>query len=326
MFGVKALKMVSEPQGLQRRVVSELRWDVQERGPDLLNSSCHSSFYFGFGFLEMAPVSWLPVRHIALILNLKMNLKQVAPIPWLLFQPLCPAKAMLKTNCFQGWRTTQERRATKLSVLQMTVFPSLVNRGFWLLTHSKEFPWSSQSLHGDRTASVSSSNCTVTNRLRSWTNTCASSWVCTRPFAVNTTVGVLDLFTVSISSGGWLFSYRVHWRSWIDYEFALFWSCRSKCRHCLTFTRSTERSFVRILELVNTFAKSHAVLRTHPSCCQVSSCDLSPNFGAQGLRSWGAHFGMIPPHGLIREFWFGAWCPWRLWRCALLPIFLDHVE
>ena len=125
---------------------------------------------------------------------------------------------------------------------------------------------------------------------------------------------------------GWLFSHRVHWRSWFDYEFALLWSCRSKCRPCLTFNRCTECSFVRILELVNIFDKSHAVLRTHLSCCQVSSCDLSPNFGAQGLRSWGAHFGMIPPHGLIREFWFGARCPWRLWRCALLPIFLDHVE
>ena len=58
------------------------------------------------------------VRHFALTQKLKMNLKQVAPIPWLLFQPLCPVKAMLETNCFQGWRTPQERRGAKLSVLQ----------------------------------------------------------------------------------------------------------------------------------------------------------------------------------------------------------------
>ena len=32
------------------------------------------------------------------------------------------------------------------------------------------------------------------------------------------------------------------------------------------------------------FAKSHAALRVHLSWCQVSSCDLSSNFGAQGLR------------------------------------------
>ena len=33
------------------------------------------------------------------------------------------------------------------------------------------------------------------------------------------------------------------------------------------------------------FAKSHAALRAHLSWCKVSSCDLFPNFGAQGLRS-----------------------------------------
>ena len=47
----------------------------------LSNSSCHPSFYFGFGFLGIAPVSWMLVRHFALILNFKMNLKQVAPVP-----------------------------------------------------------------------------------------------------------------------------------------------------------------------------------------------------------------------------------------------------
>ena len=91
-------------------------------------------------------------------------------------------------------------RGTKLSVSQIILFPSLVNRGFWPLTHSWEYPWSSQSLPSDRTAGVSSRNCTVTNRFLSWTNTCASSWVCTSSLAVNTTVGVLDLVTVSISS------------------------------------------------------------------------------------------------------------------------------
>ena len=68
-------------------------------------------------------------------------------------------------------------RGTKLFVLQMIVFPSLVNRGFWPPDPLM------------RTAGALSGNCTVTNRLRSWTNTCASSWGCTFPFAVNTTVG-----------------------------------------------------------------------------------------------------------------------------------------
>ena len=44
---------------------------------DRPNSSCHPSFYFGFGFLRIpAPVSWWLVRHFALILNLKMRLMQ----------------------------------------------------------------------------------------------------------------------------------------------------------------------------------------------------------------------------------------------------------
>ena len=58
-------------------------------------------------------------------------------------------------------------RGTKLTVLHKIVFPSLVNRGFSPLTHSLEYPWSSQSFQSDRTAGVSSSSCTVTNRFRS---------------------------------------------------------------------------------------------------------------------------------------------------------------
>ena len=58
-------------------------------------------------------------------------------------------------------------RGTKLSVLQTIPLPSLVNRGFRPLTHSQEYPWSSQSLPGDRTAGVSTSNCTVAGRVRS---------------------------------------------------------------------------------------------------------------------------------------------------------------
>ena len=42
------------------------------------------------------------------------------------------------------------------------------------------------------------------------------------------------------------------------------------------FNRSTKRSFVRIHDIVNIFAKSHAALRAHLSWCKVSSCDLLP--------------------------------------------------
>ena len=62
-------------------------------------------------------------------------------------------------------------RGTKLSVLQIIFFSFLVNRGSWPLTHSWEYPWSLQSLPSDRTAGVTSSSCTVTNRFRSWKRT-----------------------------------------------------------------------------------------------------------------------------------------------------------
>ena len=64
----------------------------------------------------MAPVSWLLVRHFALILNLKVNLKQVVAVPWLLFPPLFstgPVIAMLKTNYVQNWWITLERQEVR---------------------------------------------------------------------------------------------------------------------------------------------------------------------------------------------------------------------
>ena len=68
----------------------------------------------------MAPASWLPVRHFALILNLKMNLKQVAPVVWLLVPPLLSescdgdAEDELLSGLVDSPGTT---RGTKLPVL-----------------------------------------------------------------------------------------------------------------------------------------------------------------------------------------------------------------
>ena len=166
-------------------------------------------------------------------------------------------------------------RGAKLSVLHTIVFPALVNRGFWPLTHSWEYPWSTKSFPSHRTASASSRNCTVTKKFRSWTKTCASSFVCASPLAVSNTVG----FSGSSQSINFIwaqvpFAHHVHWYSWIDYEFSLLWSLRSGCRHYPCFNRSIKRSFVRILELVNIFAKSHA------------SYSAGASFLLQGLLFW----------------------------------------
>ena len=85
-------------------------------------------------------------------------------------------------------------RGAKLSIVQGIVFPFLVDRGVSQCFHSYEFPCAEQSFPSDRTGGVSSSNCTVPNRSRSWTYTCASSFVCTSPFAVTT---VVSFWTIS---------------------------------------------------------------------------------------------------------------------------------
>ena len=82
-------------------------------------------------------------------------------------------------------------KGTKCSVLKAILFPCLFSCGRWPLAHTLEYPCSSQSFPSDRTAGVSSRNCTVTKRPRSWTKTSASSFVCTV---------VLDLCKVSSSS------------------------------------------------------------------------------------------------------------------------------
>ena len=121
--------------------------------------------------------------------------------------------------------------------------------------------------------------------------------------------GISNFFTVSIFSElNSFFAHRVHWCSWIDYEFALLWSCRSGCQHCLNFNRSTERSFVRILELVNKFspnprrfAGASFLVARSPHVIFLT------NFGAPGLRSWSAHFWIIPRKGPFPSR-FLIWC------------------
>ena len=98
------------------------------------------------------------------------------------------------------------------------------------------------------------------------------SWVCTSPFAVNTTVGVQDLVTVPISSE--LKSFLLIMctdapeSSTNSRSSGLFEVIR--CRHYLCFTRNFERSFVRILELVNVFR-------------QIPRCFAGASFLVQGL-------------------------------------------
>ena len=107
---------------------------------------------------------------------------------------------------------------------------------------------------------------------------------CELPFAVNTTVGVLGLVTALVLLSLILFCSSRASMLLIRLRI-IFLLVSSKYRRRLTvLTRNIKRSFVRILQLVNIFAKSHATLRAHRSWLKVSSCDLSSRFDAQKLR------------------------------------------
>ena len=62
--------------------------------------------------------------------------------------------------------TWNDKRHEIFRCAQKYSSPFLINRGFGPLTPSYEYPCSSQSFPGDRTAGVSSSICTVSKRPR----------------------------------------------------------------------------------------------------------------------------------------------------------------
>ena len=138
---------------------------------------------------------------------------------------------MLRTNWYENWMTTLgTTRGKKFSVLHTFFFLCLVNRGFWPLTQSQEYPGSSQCFPCGRTVGVSSSICTFTKRSRSWTKPWASSFVCTSPLAVT--------FWALIP-----FAQHEHWSSRIDHEFSFLWSFWNRRRRCLNFNRREKPSF-----------------------------------------------------------------------------------
>ena len=127
------------------------------------------------------------------------------------------------------------------------------------MLHSLESPWSSQSLPFGRTACVSSSTSTVTDRLRSWTNTNSFSWVSTSPLAISTTVGVLRFCTFLLFWAFFLF-----WSTFalmlLNWKFALLWSR---------------------LKLV-----SPSVLKLVKMLRQIPRCFAGASFLLQGLSMW----------------------------------------
>ena len=148
--------------------------------------------------------------------------------------------------------------------------------------HSYEYPRFEQSSWSNRIAGVLSSNCTVTNRSRSWTKTCAYSFICTAPVCGKSLMGcwTFSKYPLRIS----LLSV-VHWSSRIHNKHTIF---------CVSGACTRTKFNVR-LELAYFLTKFHTTLLVQSACREVSSSGCSSKTGAQGFRSWGSPFWMMPP-------------------------------
>ena len=170
--------------------------------------------------------------------------------------------SMLKTNCC--WKRWQSWHDKNNEVVHCTSnwFPIFVGQwGSVTFCNSNGFPCFEESISCDRTAGVSSSNRTVTNRSKSWTKTRASSFICNVPITASTAKRFLDLLC-KVSVKIWAYSH--------------------------------------LLSIVF-LARFHATLLSQSACREVSSSVHSSKPGAQGFRSWGSPFWIMPPDCPLRE-------------------------
>ena len=135
-------------------------------------------------------------------------------------------------------------------------FRFFVNRGVFTDFHSNEYPCFGQSIWSNRTAGVASSDCTVTNRSKSWTKTCAYSFICTVSVAVSTDMGSLDLLR----------------------EVSLLFEHKTLLLSIVLFSEQIPRYFAV------TFCLSRGFLK----CSFLKT-------GREGFPSWGSPFWIMPP-------------------------------
>ena len=174
--------------------------------------------------------------------------------------------------------------------------------------HSYEYPRFEQDLRSTRIAGVSWSNCTVSNRSRSWTKTCACSFICTAPGRCKS----LMVF--------WTFS---------QYPFYL--SSNLLAQHCALklpnpyqtydllclwrLRRRIKRSCLR-LELAYFLAKVHATLLVQSACREVSSGVPSQNWARKDVAHEVHLFGQCLQIALFfPEFDFVPGASWEFQVC-----------
>ena len=246
-------------------------------------------FHFLFWvFGETAPVFLVRVGHFALMLDLEVNLRDV-------LDESCDSEDEIVPE-FDGNTGQQEVRSLPFCIICSLVW-SIVVVYRWP-THK----YIRVLCRVDRTADVSSSNDPVTKWSRSWTCTCASTFVCTSPLARYHRCGVPGSpQSLHFVPASFLFAHHVHWCSGVSWRPALPWLRKDSKNAALSVFFWAYR---------HVFAKSHATLQAHLSWCKVSSRVLSANLGAHGLRSWKFTLSewRLAMDLSCRELWCGATC------------------
>ena len=153
----------------------------------------------------------------------------------------------------------------------------------FVVFHSYEYPRFEQNWCSNRIAGVSSSNCTVTNRSRSWTKTCAYSFICTAPDRGKSLVvfWTLSKYPLCLSSIllAQLCALKLPYPQWA-HDLLCFWRLHKRLKRsfyvrlwaCI-FSRQIPRYFAGQICLWWGFLR-----------CFFSILD------AQGFRSWGSPF------------------------------------
>ena len=232
-------------------------------------------YYFCFGFWADrvgCPALVGKDRHFVVLLDLEMNSLSLAGTMW-------------KTNLCSSLKTIpgQQQEGNFLSCTE-----SFSHSWSDVAFDQRPTHWCNRVLRracpNDRTAGVSSSICTITKRWRSWTYTCASSFVCTSPLAVITVVEFPDFRRVSSSASPFwnlprilaplAFSKRVPLlpmrrlgsRTW---PCPLFWGCKRfspspmlLCGRIVLLGRIPEVSFPQILAHTDCILEVHTFAMT----------------------------------------------------------------
>ena len=153
-------------------------------------------------------------------------------------------------------------RSTELSIVQVVDFPFCAKSGVSFFSIPYENLWFKHSLRSNTIAGVSSTNCTVAKRSRSWTKTCAYS----------------------------LFAYWAHF----SLLSVVRWNSRvhsKRARFCVSGLHKRINTLLMFgFKLAYFLAKFHAALLTQSSCSEVSSGGCSSKLSAQGFHWWGSPF------------------------------------